>query len=231
MSITKSYVEKFMDVRDDYVRNRGTDEIDPTDSVKIIDKLNKMVKDELVKLQIHAMGHGNVETVSWCKQQLEREKKRPELRIAERLVPSGILDAVDDPSPSHMRRPSANPALALSALDVYDWKPSPHIGLHPDLYHFPEAPARAFVNPFSNRPSALQEFVPSNPLSAVASAFNPDANVRCNRCNQLGHRRAACPNPPVPGHRGGKTRTNKHKKGKKSKKSNKSNKSNKSKKH
>jgi hypothetical protein len=203
---TKTYVKHLMAARDDAESKQGRPDVEN----------DKHVRDALLDLFVYANRHGNVETVKWCHAQLERENVSRRLRRAEPLVPSGILDAVDDfydPSPSPMRRPSANPALALSALDVYDWNPSPHIGLHPYSHNFPEAPARAFVNPFSNRPSALQEFV------LPPAAINPDANVRCNRCNQMGHRRAACPNPPVPGHRGGKTRTNKHKKGKKSKKS------------
>ena len=204
-NLLKSTVEKLMAYRDATEAEKGPNA-----------NMDHLVEKNLIKLLMDSNRVADVPTMRWCHRQLERErgKKSPRLLKAESLVPSGILDAVDDfydPSPSPMRRPSANPALALSALDVYDWNPSPH--MHPYSHNFPEAPARAFVNPFSNSASALQEFV------LPPAAINPDANVRCNRCNQMGHRRAACPNPSVPGHRGGKTRTNKHKKGKKSKKS------------
>ncbi|MBM3455610.1 MAG: hypothetical protein FJX80_10735 [Bacteroidetes bacterium] len=57
------------------------------------------------------------------------------------------------------------------------------------------------LNPFNNSLSPLREFVP--PAAVVAaSAPNPNANRRCNNCNQLGHLRRNCSNPPVPGRRG-----------------------------
>jgi hypothetical protein len=189
--ITRGYVEKLQAMRDAYEDERGHDPA-----------MDNLVKTHLIRLLMQSK---DARTIQWCREQLERENVR--LRTAERLIPSGILNARDDfYDPSPMRRPSANPAL--SELGVYDWRPRPHIGLHPYLYDIPHASARAFVNPFSNRPSALQEF--------VLHQINPDANITCNNCHQKGHRRAVCPNPAVPGRRGGKTRTNKHKKGKKS---------------
>ena len=204
MSLTKSYVKKLIDVRDAYEDERGHDPA-----------MDTLVRDTIIELFMHANRHGEIQTANWCHEQLERENVSRRLRRAERLVPSGILDGDDfyfyDPPNVRMpRRPSANPSL--SALR-HDWNPSPHIGLHPYLYNFPDAPEPVAINP------VFVPAAPLNPLSAIASAFNPDAKVRCNRCEQLGHRRAACTNPPVPGHhgsRGGRTRTNKGKKGKKS---------------
>lgn len=64
----------------------------------------------------------------------------------------------------------------------------------------------------------------ARPLSATAAAYvlpnrNVNANRTCNNCGQMGHVRSACPNPPVPGFRGGKTRNCRNgKKGGKSRK-------------
>ena len=198
--ITRGYVEKLQAMRDAYEDERGHDPA-----------MDNLVKTHLIRLLMQSK---DARTIQWCREQLERENVRlrradaAESRMddGERLIPSGIFDDFYDPSP--MRRPSANPAL--SELGVYDWRPRPHIGLHPYFYDIPHASdlsdlPHASANPFSNRAPV---FVPA-----------ANANVRCNNCEQWGHRRAACTNPPVPGRRGGKTRTNKHKKDKKSKKS------------
>jgi len=184
MSLTRSYVEKLIYVRDAYKRERGPN-----------DDMDKLVEQNLIKLLMDSNRVADVPTMRWCHRQLERER----LLEAERLVPSGILDAHDDfydPQTVRMpRRPSANPSL--SALSVYDWNPSPHIGLHPYSYNLPHASDLSDLHHAS-----------ANPFRGDASAFVPNPHA---------HRR-----PDRQSRKGGKNRTNKHKKGKKGKKGKKS---------
>jgi hypothetical protein len=169
MSLTRSYAEKLIAVRDEYESRQGPN-----------NDMDQLVRDTLIKLFMHANRRGDMPTVKWCHEQLANERRRTALN-PESLVPSGIV--------------SENPIL----------------------------------NPFNNRLSPLREFVPPAAVvaaSAAASAPNPNANRRCNNCNQLGHLRRNCPNPPVPGRRGpgsrghgsrgGKTRRHHNNKGNKS---------------
>jgi len=190
MSLTRSYVEKLIAVRDAYEREKGPD-----------DDMDKLVRDTLIKLFMHANRRGDVSTVNWCHEQLANERRRTELN-PESLIPSGMVE------------------------------PRRSYNLQEHLQYLQEMMPMPMLNPFNSRPSLQREFVPPPALAAAAAAAaaarpasNPNANRRCNNCDQLGHLRSECPNPHVPGRRGpgsgrhgrrgGKTRRHHHnKKGK-----------------
>jgi hypothetical protein len=200
-NIRRSTVEKLIFARDDYEeRNHPRNP-----------QLDEMVRDNLIKLLIESNRVADLDTMRWCTEQLERERMPRSLRRAMELVPSGILDTHDrhaNPATLSMRRPSANPDSALSALSVHNWSPNPDIPVQRHL--FPVA-AQA-PNPFNRN---APEFV--NPLQRGVDAPdfvpNPHANRICNNCNQRGHVRRNCPNPSVPGRRsGGSTRRHRNNK-------------------
>ena len=209
MSVTRSYVEKLIAVRDAYEREKGPD-----------DGMDKLVNDKLFELLMST--NGNVETVNWCKEQLANERRRTGLR-PESLIPSGMVEP--------RRRYTLQEYLQYlhdlrDENRFYDsFRP------HGRRYHEDNAEHGSemmpMLNPFNSRPSLQQEFVPPPALAAEAAAAaaapNPNANRRCNNCNQIGHVRSQCLNPHVPGRRGpgngrrgGKTRRHHNKNGKKS---------------
>lgn len=206
-NINRGFVEKLQRVRNEYEDAHGPNP-----------DMDALVQTALNNLLAVA---NDAPTINWANDQLERETVSRRLRRAERLVPSGILDADDnfyDPAP---RMPSANPGVSLSAFERHNWNPD--ISVHPYSHNFPEAEVAA------EAVAVAEPMVVSRPLNRDAPAFvlpphlNPNVNRRCNRCNQLGHLRRNCPNPPVPGRRGpgngsrgGKTRRHHNNKGKKS---------------
>lgn len=78
MSLTRSYVEKLIAVRDAYEREKGPD-----------DNMDKLVNDKLFELLMSA--NVNVETVNWCKEQLANERRRTAL-YPESLIRSGMIE-------------------------------------------------------------------------------------------------------------------------------------------
>jgi len=79
MSLTKSYAEKLIAVRDEYERRQGPN-----------NDMDQLVRDTLIKLFMHANRRGDIPTVKWCHEQLANERRRTALN-PESLVPSGIL--------------------------------------------------------------------------------------------------------------------------------------------
>jgi|688.fasta_scaffold769840_1 hypothetical protein len=157
MSLTRSYVEKLIAVRDAYERKQGPD-----------DDMDKLVRDTLKKMSTHATGHGEIQTANWCHEQLANEKHRTALH-PESLVPSGMV----------------GPRRSIGLQEYLQ-----EYGVHP--LPGSRSSGRPMMNPFSNRPSQLPDFVSANPHVPGHRNFGP---------------------------RGGSTRTNKGKKGKKGKKS------------
>jgi hypothetical protein len=222
MSVTRSLVETLIARRDELESRRGRPNND----------FDAHIRKRLIDLFMDANRRGDMPTVKWCHEQLQRETVSRRIRRAERLVPSGILDTDEDFNDSAPRMPSANPGVSLSAFERYNWNPD--IRVHPYSHNFPEAEVAAeavavaepmVVSRSLNRDAPA--FVPpAAVVAAAAAAANPNANRRCNNCNQLGHVRSQCPNPHVPGRRGpgsgrhgmrgGKTRRHHNKNGKKS---------------
>ena len=202
MSLTKSYVKKLIAVRDAYEREKGPD-----------DDMDKLVKDKLFELLMST--NGNVKTVNWCHEQLANERRRTELN-PESLIPSGMVE----PKRSYTLQEYLKYLQDLrDEIRFYDsFRPSRGRHHEDNAEHESEMMPRPMLNPFNSRPSLQREFVPPPAIAAAAAArpaSNPNANRRCNNCNQLGHVRSQCPNPYVPGRRGGKTHRHHHnKKGK-----------------
>ena len=85
MSLTKSYVEKLIAVRDAYERERG-----PNDAMDdlIVKQLQLLVDSMVADV---SWCHKQIADVSWCHEQLANEKRRTALH-PESLVPSGIVE-------------------------------------------------------------------------------------------------------------------------------------------
>jgi len=203
MSLTRSYVEKLIAVRDAYEREKGPD-----------DGMDKLVRDKLFELLMST--NGNVETVNWCHEQLANERRRNALN-PESLIPSGMVE----PRRSHNLQEHLQYLQDLRDENRFYDSFRPSRGRHHryNAEYESEMMPMPMLNPFNSRPSLQREFVPPPAMAAAAAAAasNPNANRRCNNCDQLGHLRRNCPNPPVRGRRGGKTRRHHHnKKGKKS---------------
>ena len=181
MSLTRSYAEKLIAVRDAYESSQGPN-----------NDMDQLVRDTLIKLSIDANRVADMQTVNWCHAQLANERRRTELH-PESLVPSGIV----------------NPERSTDYFQGYgfydSFRPSGRRHHEDNAEHAGEMARERenpVLNPFNNRLSPLREFVPPAAVVAAASAPNPNANRRCNNCNQLGHLKRNCPNPPVPGRRG-----------------------------
>ena len=208
MSLTRSYVEKLIAVRDAYEREKGPD-----------DGMDKLVRDKLFELLMST--NGNVRTVNWCKEQLANERRRNALH-PESLITSGMVE----PRRSHTLQERLQYLQDLRDENRFYDSFRPSRGRHHEDNAEHESEMMPMLNPFNSRPSLQQEFVPpAAVVAAAAAAANPNANRRCNNCNQLGHVRSQCPNHHVPGRRGpgsrhgrrgGKTRRHHNKNGKKS---------------
>lgn len=204
MSVTRSLVENLITRRDELESRRGPN-----------NDFDAHIRKRLIDLFIHANRHGDIPTVNWCHEQLANERRRTELN-SESLIPSGIV----------------NPERSTDYFQGYGFYDSfrPRGRRHHEDNAEHESEMMPMLNPFNSRPSLQQEFVPPPALAAAAAeaaaAPNPNANRRCNNCNQLGHVRSECPNHHVPGRRGpvsrghgkrgGKTRRHHNKNGKKS---------------
>ena len=157
--ITKKFVENLQAVRDAYEDAHGPD---PVMDALVLEYLNKYLN------KLNLLGP-DVSTRRWAIKQIKKETMSDRLKRAESLVPPQTLENEDDfydPLPSRDRPANTD----LSGL--YQWNPNPEIrGPH----KFP------VMNPFTNRPSNLPEFVPQ-----AAAAAAPKRGGKTRKHNKKG---------------------------------------------
>jgi len=188
MRLTKNYVEKLIAVRDAYEREKGPD-----------DDMDKLVRDTLIKLFMYANQHGDIPTVDWCHEQLANERRRTALH-PESLIPSGMVE----PRRSYTLQEYLQYLQDLQNEIRFQQGERRHHSRNEE--HESEMVPR--LNPFNNRPSLEQDFVPPAAMAAAARA----AAARAAFASA-----AAAPNRNANRRRGGKTHMHRHnKKGNKS---------------